>query len=412
MAYFYRDGKLKVGTQDVFADVATLAVAEGRPTYVYDLGDIEMRYQAYAAALSQLNSSIHYAMKANSHPLLLKKLASWGAGVDTVSAGEVKRAIEAGFDPMKIIFSGVAKTKKEIEYAIDQGIKQINVESPAELKRIVEIARKLGKKTNVAFRMNPDVDPKTHPYITTGFRENKFGMDESFLPELISTLKESTDAVQLRGLTMHIGSLLFDLKVMQEALEKTLVVHETLEKAGFVLDRFDIGGGLGIRYETDDATQELAMLKTYGDMVAGVFTKRFGSKPSIEILAEPGRIIVARSGLLVSEVQYIKRAPAKTFAVVDTGMHHLLRPALYQAKHRVLPLAPREGADQSYDVVGPICESSDVLAKSVNLSELREGDLIAMADAGAYGFAMANTYNSHELPAEVVVENGKAVFRA
>jgi diaminopimelate decarboxylase len=409
MAYFYRDGVLKVGSSSVFADVGELAKAEGRPTYIYDLGDIKTRFEAYRSALGALNSSIHYAMKANSHPLLLKRLASWGAGVDTVSAGEVKRAIEAGFKPEKIIFSGVAKTKKEIEYAVSQGIKQINVESPAELRRIVEIARKLGKKIDVAFRMNPDVDPKTHPYITTGFRENKFGMDESFLPELIATLRDSKDYVQLRGLTMHIGSLLFDLGVLKEALEKTLLVHSHLEEQGFTLDRFDIGGGLGIRYETDDVTDEMQMLKTYGDMVTQVFTSRFGAKPKIEILAEPGRIIVARSGLLVSEVQYVKRAPAKTFAVVDTGMHHLLRPALYQAKHRILPVAPSHSAPQSYDVVGPICESSDVLAKNVSLPEVKEGDLLAIADAGAYGFAMANTYNSHELPSEVVIEDGKPV---
>lgn len=409
MSYFYQNGELKVGTQESFADVASLAKSEGRPTYIYDLGDIEKRYRAYERALSSLHSTVHYAMKANSHPLLLSRLAKWGAGVDTVSAGEVRRALDAGFAPDKIIFSGVAKTKKEIEYAVSRGIKQINVESPAELKRIVEIARGLKTKVSVAFRMNPDVDPKTHPYITTGFRENKFGMDESFLPELIETLRASEDAVRLRGLTMHIGSLLFDLTVMEEALEKTLAVHRRLEKEGFALDRFDVGGGLGIRYETDDASDELAMLATYGDMVTRVFKKHFGNEPALEILTEPGRIIVARSGLLVSEVQYIKRAPAKTFAIVDTGMHHLLRPALYGAKHRVLAVRKNQTAEQNYDIVGPICESSDVLAKNIQLPEVHEGDLLAIADSGAYGFAMANTYNSHELPAEVIVEDGRVV---
>lgn len=411
MAYFYRDGKLKVGTQDTFADVAELARPHGRPTYVYDLGDIEKRFAAYRAAFGKLNTAIHYAVKANSNPIILKRLAQWGAGVDTVSAGEVKKAIAAGFAPSRVILSGVAKTKSEIEYAITQGIKQINVESPAELKRIVAIARKLGKTIDVAFRMNPDVDPKTHPYITTGFRENKFGMDESFLPELIATLKEGKEAVRLRGLTMHIGSLLFDLDVLQEAVEKTIVVHKHLEKEGFKLDRFDIGGGLGIRYETNDASDELAMLATYGERLTAVFTKHFGAdvNSKIEIQTEPGRFLVGRSGLLVSEVQYIKKAPAKTFAIVDTGMHHLLRPALYQAKHRVVALNESLGAKETYDVVGPICESSDVLAKNAQLPFLNEGDLLGLADSGAYGFSMASGYNSHEFPAEVLVDKGQIV---
>jgi diaminopimelate decarboxylase len=205
---------------------------------------------------------------------------------------------------------------------------------------------------------------------------------------------------------MHIGSLLFDLDVMTEAMEKTLAVHRTLTKEGFTLDRFDVGGGLGIRYETEDATDELEMLKTYGARLKQTVEKHLPA--TTEILAEPGRIIVGRAGLLVSEVQYIKKAPVKTFAIVDTGMHHLLRPALYQAKHRVLPLVQKK-ATQSYDVVGPICESSDVLARNVELPEMKAGDLLAIADAGAYGFSMANTYNSHDLPREIVVENGSPI---
>jgi diaminopimelate decarboxylase len=402
MAYFYQNGELHLGTSTQSQTVASFIKSYDRPTYVYDLDDVEMRFQKYESAFQGLKHTIHYAMKANSHPLILKKLALLGAGVDTVSAGEIRKALDAGFASDKIIFSGVAKTRKEIEFAVENKIKQINVESPAELARIIEIATAKKTKINVAFRLNPDVNPKTHPYITTGFRENKFGMDESFLPELVKLLK-STDSVQLRGLTMHIGSLLFDLDVMTEAMEKTLAVHHTLSKEGFQLDRFDVGGGLGIRYETNDATEELAMLKTYGDRLKETVAKHIS--PSVEILAEPGRILVGRSGLLVSEVQYIKKAPAKLFAIVDTGMHHLLRPALYQAKHRVLPL--KEGvANQTYDVVGPICESSDVLARNVELPEIHAGELLAIADAGAYGFSMANTYNSHDLPREIVVENG------
>ena len=262
--------------------------------------------------------------------------------------------------------------------------------------------------TDVAFRLNPDVNPKTHPYITTGFRENKFGMDESFLPDLVSQLKNAQDAVKLRGLTMHIGSLLFDLDVLNEAMEKTLVVHHHLEKEGLSLDRFDVGGGLGIRYETSDAKDELEMLATYGARLKKIVASHLPA--STEILAEPGRLLVARAGILITEVQYIKQAPAKTFAIVDTGMHHLLRPALYQAKHRVLRLTGAvDRADLSsnisYDVVGPICESSDVLAKNIEMPEVRSGDLLAIADTGAYGFSMANVYNSHELPREIFIEN-------
>lgn len=409
MSYFFRDGDLKVGSETSYLSVEALARKYGTPLYIYDLDDIELRYHAYVKALRGLNSSIHYAMKANSNLTLLSRLAKWGAGVDTVSAGEIKKALAAGFDANKIIFSGVAKTKKEIEFAVAQGIKQINIESPAELARIIEIARAQKKTVDVAFRLNPDVNPKTHPYITTGFRENKFGMDESFLPELIDLLRSAKEVVRLRGLTMHIGSLLFDLDVMKEAAEKTLAVHHHLVKEGFVLDRLDIGGGLGIRYETADAADEISMLEKYGVMIRDVIARHFGADSKIEILCEPGRLLVARAGLLVSEVQYIKRAPAKTFAIVDTGMHHLLRPALYQAKHRVLSLqaASPLALTQSYDVVGPICESSDVIAKNVELGAIQAGDLIGVADTGAYGFAMASTYNSHDLPAELLVENGR-----
>jgi len=401
--YFYEDNELHIGSKERSHPVSSFVKSYEGPVYIYDLNDIHTRFNAYDRAFAGLHHTIHYAMKANSNPILLKKLASWGAGVDTVSAGEIRKALEAGFKPEKIIFSGVAKTRKEIEFAVENKIKQINIESPAELARVIEVARAKHQITNVAFRLNPDVNPQTHPYITTGFRENKFGMDESFLPELIKQLKGATDAVKLRGLTMHIGSLLFDLDVLVEAMEKTLAVHHLLTKEGFELDRFDVGGGLGIRYETQDATEELNMLAAYGERLKQVVQKHLPAKT--EILAEPGRILVARSGLLISEVQYIKRAPAKTFAIVDTGMHHLLRPALYQAKHRVLPLKSATNR-HSYDVVGPICESSDVLAKNVELPELKAGDLLAMADAGAYGFSMASQYNSHDLPREIVVENG------
>jgi diaminopimelate decarboxylase len=408
MAFFYRDGKLKVGnpqsSDSECGDIQSIAAKHKGPVYVYDLDSVERRLNALAKSLDGQRNSIHYAMKANSHAKILAKIAALGAGADTVSAGEVRRALDAGIPANRIILSGVAKTVSEIEFALSKRIKQINVESPQELQRIADIAKKLGVQADVAFRMNPDVNPKTHPYITTGFRENKFGMDESFIPELVAILKKHPEQLKLRGLTMHIGSQLFEIPVLKEAIEKIIAVHKSLLALGFALDRMDIGGGIGINYETDDETQELAMLADYGAMVRPLVKDL-----NVELLTEPGRTIVGRSGLLVSEVQYIKRAPAKTFAILDTGMHHLLRPALYGAKHRVLPVVKREGSTSMYDVVGPICESSDCLAKNVELPEVRQGDRLALADSGAYGMAMASTYNSHELPAEVVISKGREV---
>ncbi len=401
MAFFYIDGSLKVGTPDRHLDVEALARSAEGPAYIYDLDSVERRLLTLQDALNGLAHSIHFAMKANSHPEILRCLHKLGAGVDTVSGGEIRKAVAAGIPPEHIVFSGVAKTRSEIEYALQLGIKQLNIESPQELDRIGTIAAQTKRVADVAFRLNPDVNPQTHPYITTGFRENKFGMDESFFPELIAILSKYRENLRLRGLTIHIGSLLFDIGVIREAIEKTVKVHRKLEKMGFRLDRLDIGGGLGIRYETDDETEELELIKSYGDMV-----RETTQGLDVEILTEPGRIIVGRAGILVGEVQYLKSSPAKNFLILDTGMHHLLRPALYGAQHRVLPVRPRAGKRRLYDVVGPICESSDFLAKNVELGPVAQGDLIAIADAGAYGFTMASRYNAHELPREIVVHSG------
>lgn len=408
MAFFYRDHQLKVGAPgkhpETYLDVAELARQSDRPTYIYDLDSIDQRYRQLEKAFSKSRNTIHYAMKANSHPAILQRLRDLGSGVDTVSGGEIRLALQAGFKPESIIFSGVGKTVSEIELAIQTGIKQINVESPQELKRISEIAQRLGKLAPVAFRLNPDVNPQTHPYITTGFRENKFGMDESFIPELLEILSRSKDSLQLRGLTMHIGSQLFDLDCLADAIRKTVDVHQSLSEKGFRLDRIDIGGGLGVHYDTDDETEELAMIQKYGEMAQATLAGL-----DVEVLTEPGRTLVARAGTLVGEVQYVKKAPAKTFVILNTGMHHLLRPALYGARHRVLPVLERQSKKQNYDIVGPICESSDFLAKDIELPEVQPGDLIALADSGAYGFAMASHYNAHDLPREIAVSQGKTI---
>ena len=412
MAYFYDQNQLKMGTSPEAPEnavaIATLVQGKIEPVYIYDIDNITKRFQLLKSELENggggrdFRQSIHFAMKANSNKHVLQALRDLGAGVDTVSAGEVRIALENGFSPSKIIFSGVAKTEREIEFALINKIKQINVESPQELRRIAKVAARLNVRADVAFRMNPDVNPKTHPYITTGFRENKFGMDESFLPELVEILRGETNTLHLRGLTQHIGSQLFGLDVMQEAILKTINVHHELEKQGFKLDRLDVGGGIGIHYETHDESEEFDMIRLYGRMVREAIQGL-----DVELLTEPGRILVGRSGILVGEVQYIKKAPAKTFAILDTGMHHLLRPALYQAKHRVLPLHLEPSKEErAYDIVGPICESSDVIAKDISIAGLKEGDRLAIADAGAYGFVMASRYNAHELPEEIAVSNG------
>ena len=406
MAFRYIKGRLVCGSNaNAAVDVAD-AVREhgGTPAYVYDIDAAQARLSRMRASLGDLRASIHYAVKANPCPAVIRAMLEGGAGADVVSGGEVQQALDAGVPASAVIFSGVGKTVAEIRFALDAGVKQINVESPSELRRVAEIAKAMGKTADVAFRMNPDVNPVTHPYITTGFRENKFGMDESFLPDLLDIVRSSGPALRLRGLTLHIGSQLLEIDVLREAIQKTKSVFLSLIAGGHALDRFDVGGGVGIDYSTGQEEPELALMDAYGAMVVAELRDL-----GCEILFEPGRCLVGRAGLLVGEVQYVKRAPAKTFAIVDTGMHHLLRPALYQARHRVLPLEAREGINvEPYDVVGPICESSDFLARDVQLPTVREGDWLALADAGAYGRSMASQYNAHRFPAEIAISKGAA----
>jgi diaminopimelate decarboxylase len=406
MAYFYRNSRLHIGADANAQPVADVLAqhASTTPVYLYDLDDITMRVARLNRALSfaTTHHTMHYAMKANSNRAILRELARLACGVDTVSGGEIKTALDCGFTPNMIIFSGVGKTVRELEFAIQNQIKQINIESPQELDRIAQIARRLGQRVPVALRLNPDVDAKTHPYITTGFRENKFGMDESFMPEVVTLLKANETELELVGLTMHIGSQITELSSIFEAVRKTLLVFRNLQALGFRLTRLDIGGGVGVHYDTDDTSDELSAIDRYGQEIASIFKANRDLAMNLEILSEPGRILVARSGLLIGEVQYIKRAPQKTFAILDTGMNHLIRPALYGAKHRVLELEQRSGAKETFDVVGPICESADFLAKDVSLTSIVSGDLIAIADAGAYGFSMASRYNSHAQPTELV----------
>lgn len=377
-----------------------LAKAYGTPIYIYDLDGMLQRLHEFRSAFQE-QIHIHYALKANSNPLVLKAFKKEKIGIDTVSGGEIGLALKAGFKPADIIFSGVGKSSEEIEIALRKNISQINVEGPQELERIAKIAKKLKRISRVAFRMNPDVSPQTHPYITTGFRENKFGMDMSFLPDLKEILKKYSKHLSLQGLTLHIGSQLLEFKSIQDAIEKTIPIYKEFQADGHDMKTFDIGGGIGIPYDGGIAPD----LAEYGKIVLNLL------KPlGCQILSEPGRILVGPFGVLLTEVEYIKRSPARNFAIVNTGMHHLIRPALYQAQHRIWPLTRRhEELKYAYDVVGPICESSDFVGKNIELHGLVQGDRLAILDTGAYGYSMASFYNAHKLPKEIVISKGKAV---
>lgn len=374
------------------------------PIYLYNLDDIVRRTEFLKQAF-QGRLKIHYAMKANDRLPILKLFRELGCGVDIVSGGELSKALQAGMNPREIVFSGVGKTRSEILGALQIGVGQINVESPAELRRIGEMAQKLGVKAPVAFRLNPDVNPQTHPYIKTGFRENKFGMDLSFFEELKSILAKFSSSLDLVGVTMHIGSQLRELSATFEAIDKSLSIWDALKDQGYPVRTFDIGGGIGIDYQTLDCTSEFQLLEEYG---RGVL-ERVGNR-DLEIHGEPGRILVARSGALVSEVQYIKKTPYKNFVILDAGMHQIMRPSLYQAFHQILPLkTPKGAASELYDVVGPICESADVLGSHRLLSSPQQGDLMAIMDAGAYGAVMSSDYNSRPSFQEIFVSGGQVV---
>lgn len=366
-----------------------------RPIYVYDLDFIAQRFQAMAKALK--NVRLFYAMKANSNPGVLSKLKSLGAGADVVSLGEIKRALECGFQPQDIVYSGVGKTKFEISEALKLGIYQINVESLPELERIGKLAREMGKKAQVALRLNPDVDIKTHPYIATGLKDNKFGMELSLIPALISCLKNYADSISLVGVSLHLGSQMLEFSGYEEALQKLKKVYLDLKKDFPELKKFDFGGGLGIFYDRVDLALEESLLQQYAKITLETL-----SDLNCELQSEPGRWLVAHCGALITQVQYIKETSAKTFVIVDAGMNHLIRPSLYEASHRIEPLLKGTSAMVA-DVVGPICESSDFFAKDRSLTTVKEGDFLAVMDSGAYGYSMASVYNLQELPLEICI---------
>ncbi len=365
----------------------------GGPYYVYDLPGIHARCRTFKKCIQIKRVSFHYALKANANEKVLKTILKSGMGADVVSLGELKRALAAGFKPSQIIFSGVGKTENELRFAIQKKIKQINIESVEELQRIAMLAKQHKKRVEIGLRINPNISAKTHPYITTGFHKNKFGIDLRSLPEVEKILSDELESLKCVGISMHIGSQIHDLKAFGDAIKKGLTLVETIKKRGWLISRFDIGGGLGIDYKKE-APHDIKNIRRYGALVTKLL-----KNSDLEIMLEPGRILVARFGLLVAQVQYIKKNRSRTFAILDTGSHHLIRPALYGAYHRIIPLKKR-ATSYVYQVVGPLCESSDFLANDRRLTELKQGDLVVIADAGAYGYTMASTYNLHPLPPE------------
>jgi len=390
---------LHAGTHGLRVEQVSLReVAErfGTPTFVYSQAALCAAFDAYRNALSERKAGIYFAVKSNSNLGVLSLFARLGAGFDIVSGGELSRVIAAGGDPQKVVFSGVGKSVAEMSQALGADIRCFNVESEAELARLNDVAGTLGKIASIAFRVNPDVDPKTHPYISTGLKNNKFGVafDEAMrLYEHAATLPH----IRISGIACHIGSQLLDPAPMTEATGKILGLVDALALRGIVLDHIDLGGGLGIRYQDERPPSVAAYLAPL---------LRLLEDRSEEVCFEPGRSLVGNAGLLLTRIEYLKPGTDKNFAVVDAAMNDLARPALYDAYHEVVAVQPREADAQRYEIVGPICESGDFLAHDRSLA-VEQGDLLALLSAGAYGMTMSSNYNTRPRAAEVMIDGDR-----
>ncbi|TXH05514.1 MAG: diaminopimelate decarboxylase [Nevskiaceae bacterium] len=390
----FRDGELYA--EDVRA--ADLAMRFGTPCYVYSRATLERHYRAFDEALAAIPHQVCYAVKANSNLAVLNVLARLGSGFDIVSGGELFRVLRAGGDPAKVVFSGVGKTDQEMQDALAANIHCFNVESESELLRLNAVAVSLGQRARIALRVNPDVDAKTHPYISTGLKNNKFGVDIATAEQLYARAAR-LPGLQVIGVASHIGSQLLDVQPFLDALDRVLALIARLRAAGIALEHIDIGGGLGVRYRDE---QPIAP----ADWAQALLPRLQGS--GLKVMTEPGRAIAGNAGVLLMKVEAIKHTEAKNFAVVDAAMNDLIRPTLYQAWMDIVrvqtrtPVMPRD-----YDIVGPVCESGDWLGKERTLA-LSEGDLLAVRTAGAYGFTMASNYNTRPRAAEVMVDGDQA----
>ncbi|MBK7355031.1 diaminopimelate decarboxylase [Propionivibrio sp.] len=391
-AFALNDGQLLAES----VPLADIASRFGTPCYVYSRAALESALNEFQQELTGIDSLLCYALKANSNLAVLNVFARLGAGFDIVSVGELKRALAAGADPQKIVFSGVGKSVAEMVFALDTGILCFNVESVPELERLNEVATRLGKRAPVSLRVNPDVDAKTHPYISTGLRENKFGVayeDALTIYQHAARLPN----LEITGIDCHIGSQLLDPAPFAEALDKLLLLIDQLAAVDIPLHHIDLGGGLGIRYRDE----EVPTVKDYLQPLLHELRDR-----QLKILLEPGRRLVGNAGVLLTRVEYLKPGEAKNFAIVDAAMNDLSRPALYDAWHDIVPVSPRHDAPSNWDIVGPICESGDFLGRGRPLA-IEPGDLLAVMSAGAYGMAMSSNYNTRPRAAEVMVDGAQ-----
>jgi diaminopimelate decarboxylase len=389
MSFAYQNKKLMCEGMAV----AAIAAQAGTPCYLYSAHQFRENFGAYRNAFLGADATICFAVKACSNIAILKLLGTAGAGADTVSGGEIRRALLAGIAPEKIIFSGVGKTEDEIALALESGIGQLNVESPEELEIVDGIAAARRAKARISLRVNPDVDAGTHEKISTGRKSDKFGIP---WPEVWETYQEARTLshLEVEGVACHIGSQITDLAPFKAAFAKVTDLARELQADGFRLRRIDLGGGLGIQYRDETAVD-------VGDYAAAVMQS---VRPlGLQLFLEPGRSIGASAGALISEVQFIKHAEGRSFAVLDAGMNDLARPAIYGAYHEIIPVRQGDPAE-SYDVVGPVCESSDIFGTNRRLPRLAAGDLVAILNAGAYGAAMSSNYNTRSLPPEILVE--------
>jgi diaminopimelate decarboxylase len=375
--------------------IEEIAKKVGTPFYLYSYHTLVRHFTVFDEAFKNIPHLVCFSAKANSNLALLHLFVNLGGGIDVVSGGELYRALKGGADPKKIVFSGVGKREDEIEYALKTGILMFNVESSQELSMINEVAGHMGKKANIAIRVNPDIDPKTHPYISTGLKQNKFGIDILRAP-MAYRLASQLPNLKVVGIDCHIGSQLIEVEPVIQALRKLKQLVEDLRKEGIEIQYLDLGGGLGITYEDEEPPHPIEYASTILEEIKG-----FGCT----LILEPGRVIVGNAGILVSKVLYTKENEEKRFFIVDAGMNDLVRPSYYGSYHQILPVKEETREEVVADVVGPLCESSDFLAKGRKMPKVNPGELIAVMSAGAYGFVMSTNYNSRPKVAEVIVRD-------
>jgi len=391
MNYEYRQGRLCVEG----VDLAQVAAQCGTPTYVYSAGMIRERYRAYEAALEGMPHKVCYAVKANSNLAVLALLAKEGAGFDIVSGGELHRVLKAGGKADDVVFSGVGKKPEEIRFAIDHGVHSFNCESHAEIEVLNRVAGECGKSASVALRVNPDVNPVTHEYISTGLKENKFGIDMTVIEDAYE-LAASQPNLKVTGVSCHIGSQMLDSTPMVEAVERLVALVRRLQAKGLPIDHLDVGGGLGVKYQAHESTPSIT--------AATKALRQVAESTGLKVVIEPGRSIVAEAGIVLTEVLYRKNNGGKEFVIIDAAMNDLIRPSLYKAFHEITNVIEKDTPPMEVDVVGPVCESGDWIAKQRTLPTLESGDLLAIHTTGAYGFGMSSNYNSRGRAAEVLID--------